>query len=108
MVLLLSSPEGELGGKQVRRQIMSHNEAMKFNELQSIRIVKVNVLRFDHLCYGQWTSMVNLKPRLPVKNQATLNDITTESIGGKSNVNSSSSTVTKKPDFEIIDEVEDD
>lgn len=85
---------------------------MKFNEYNLFK--KVNILRFDHLCYGQWTSMVSLKPRLPLKNQIpSLNDITTESIGGKFNVNSSRigssiSTVTKKPDFEIIDEVEDD
>ncbi|CAG9803863.1 unnamed protein product [Chironomus riparius] len=38
---------GELGGKQV------------------------SMLRFDHLCYGQWFSMVNLAARVPVKKQTT-------------------------------------
>lgn len=102
----------------MRTNYVVHNEAMKFNECNLFYFFyfrpKVNVLRFDHLCYGQWTSMVNLKARLPVKNQVPLsNDVTTESsIGGKFNVNSNRignfSTVTKKPDFEIIDEVEDD
>lgn len=29
------------------------------------------MLRFDHLCYGQWFAMVNLSPRLPIKKQTT-------------------------------------
>lgn len=51
---------------------------------------KVNILRFDHLCYGQWTSMVNLSPRLPIKSNAisdsTAAPSTEKQIGVKMNV----------------------
>ncbi|KAG5682188.1 hypothetical protein PVAND_011556 [Polypedilum vanderplanki] len=70
---------GELGGKQV------------------------NVLRFDHLCYGQWYAMVHLSPRLPVKKQSTDNPETLfEKIDSiNKNDNRESLIVTEKPDFEI-------
>jgi hypothetical protein len=70
------------------------------------------VLRFDHLCYGQWHSMVNLSPRLPVKQQTSVVIETTETlrektIERKNNIKMSerrNRLVTEKPDFEIIDE----
>lgn len=80
---------------------------MKYNH------IKVSVLRFDHLCYGQWYAMVNLSPRLPVKQQTASYFIrTTESLKEKTNdkktdIKSSerrNRLVTEKPDFEIIDE----
>ena len=38
--------------------------------------IQVNLLRFDHLCDGQWSSMVNLSPRLPIKKQSTVSETT--------------------------------
>ena len=73
---------------------------------------QVNVLRFDHLCYGQWHSMVNLSPRLPLKQ--SIYDVieTTEPLHEKSSDTKNivkvserqNRLVTEKPDFEIIDE----
>lgn len=59
------------------------------------------MLRFDHLCYGQWYSMVNLAPRVPVKKQTTDEP---ESFFQKMDIMSFQekkvSTATEKPDFE--------
>lgn len=70
------------------------------------------MLRFDHLCYGQWNSMVNLSPRLPIKKQASDVLETSETLRGEINEEKESGksserrnrVVTEKPDFEIIDE----
>jgi len=71
------------------------------------------MLRFDHLCYGQWNAMVNLSPRLPIKQQASDVMETTESLKRRINEQKSSVVkaserrhrlVTEKPDFEIIDD----
>lgn len=70
------------------------------------------MLRFDHLCYGQWYAMVNLSPRLPVKHPTVDVMETTESLRDKINEQKGSArtserqhrVVTEKPDFEIIDE----
>lgn len=37
----------------------------------------VGELRFDHLCEGQWASMVQLSPRLPIRKQIYINSTTT-------------------------------
>lgn len=68
------------------------------------------MLRFDHLCYGQWHAMVNLSPRLPIKQQASgimgttepLNDRTKE--GNYAKTSEKRNLVTEKPDFEVVDE----
>lgn len=74
---------------------------------------QVSVLRFDHLCYGQWFSMVNLSPRLPLKQHVSDVMETTESLRDKTDEQKSdimqksgrpNRLVTEKPDFEIIDE----
>lgn len=71
------------------------------------------MLRFDHLCYGQWHSMVNLSARLPIKQPSSDVIETTEPFGDKLNHrknnmkasgNRRNRLVTEKPDFEIIDE----
>lgn len=71
------------------------------------------MLRFDHMCYGQFATMVNLSPRVPIKKYPFA---TTESnfqkhniemnIGmtGKSIVVPQVASATETPDFEIIDE----
>lgn len=65
------------------------------------------MLRFDHLCDGQWSSMVNLSPRLPIKKQSTVTE-TTDLNMQKEEVNIikldniKRFIVTEKPDFEKI------
>lgn len=61
------------------------------------------MLRFDHLCYGQWFSMVNLAPRVPVKKQTT--DQPETFLQVKTNATNYQEkpnfTATEKPDFEV-------
>lgn len=73
---------------------------------------QVSVLRFDHLCYGQWHAMVNLSPRLPVKQHDVAVIDTTEILIDKAKEDENKIKlpdrrnyfVTEKPDFEIVDE----
>lgn len=65
------------------------------------------MLRFDHLCDGQWSSMVNLSPRLPIKKQSTVSETTDlniqkEKMNIKKMDNIKRFVVTEKPDFEKI------
>lgn len=68
------------------------------------------MLRFDHLCYGQWFSMVNLSPRLPVKHAFEAMESTPTSENQNSEVSAKAADkrhrfgITEKPDFEIIDD----
>lgn len=79
------------------------------------------MLRFDHLCTGNWNSMVNLSPRLPVRDWLPIKQpeaamATTQSLQRKINEHKKGSNikeaaavketrlVTEKPDFELIDE----
>lgn len=72
--------------------------------------LKVSVLRFDHLCYGQWFSMVNLSPRLPIKHGFEVMETTapshdkTNEESGKVADKRQRFAITEKPDFEIIDD----
>jgi hypothetical protein len=68
-------------------------------------LLKVSVLRFDHLCYGQWYSMVHLSPRVPLKKQRTDNVevVLPEQIEATEVRNDDKEVLiaTEKPDFEI-------
>lgn len=104
--LPLETTEGELGGKQVGGKHFTTFLINKQPKLPSHLTFQVSMLRFDHLCYGQWHSMINLSPRLPIKHP-TLDVIeTTQSLRDKLNhiKTSDNRLVTEKPDFEIIDE----
>ena len=65
------------------------------------------MLRFDHLCDGQWSSMVNLSPRLPIKKQTSFPETTepitaTEEMNDKFMKYKKLYMFTEKPDFEKI------
>jgi hypothetical protein len=70
----------------------------------------VNLLRFDHLCYGHWQAMVHHAPRVPDRKQAAAaasasatdspdNDKMEDDNDGASR--EQLLIVTEKPDFEI-------
>lgn len=64
-------------------------------------------MRFDHLCDGQWSSMVNLSPRLPIKKQSTVTETTDLNMQKEEMIikkldNIKRFIVTEKPDFEKI------
>lgn len=59
------------------------------------------MLRFDHLCYGQWFSMVNLAPRVPVKKQTTdAPELFFPKIDILNYQDKRTTVATEKPDFE--------
>lgn len=72
------------------------------------------MLRFDHLCTGNWEAMVNLAARVPVKQHRTNEVMETTASSSRDGAKEqwghrkvsvhSNRLVTEKPDFEIIDE----
>lgn len=102
---------GDLGGQAViKRNIFHFPFSFIFNNHfndDDLFNIQVNLLRFDHLCDGQWSSMVNLSPRLPIKKQSTVSETTDlniqkEEMNIKKMDNIKRFVVTEKPDFEKI------